>query len=95
MYPDIVLQFNWFGILSDVNGFLVMFIFVVSALIGFAARKLTIGGFAAFLIFVHISMQTDLFIFDNMLYAIVTIVGLYLSVQAYQFVYSDSDGDLT
>lgn len=95
MYPDIVLQFDWFGILNDVNAFLAVFMLVIGALFGFISRKLTLAGFGPFLIFVKISIDTDLFIFDSIFYVVMTALVLYLAIQLYEFFYGDSGGSPT
>lgn len=92
----IVLQsaFQWFGLLQDVNAFLVFMILAIGGLAGSVAKKLTIAGFASFITFIYISLNTDLFIFDAMLYALITIVIWVLSSRAYNLIYGDSEGSV-
>ena len=76
MEPEITIAFSFFGILENVNAFLVFFIGIGSAL-GAFSRKLSIAAYGGFVTFAHISLETDLFIFDAVLYLVLTIVLLW------------------
>lgn len=78
MYPDTVLQFSWFGLTENVNAFLVVFIMLGGG-IGLLSRKLSIGVMGAILVYTHIVIKTDLFIFDAVLYVVLVIILLWAS----------------
>lgn len=63
-----------FGLFSNVNVFLV-FMIVLFAGVGLISGKLSVAALAGLLYFTHVSIETDLFIFDNLLYIfIITII---------------------
>lgn len=70
---SVMLQISFFGLFNDVNSFLILMI-LLSGSIGFISRKLSIAGYGALLVYAHIVMKTDLFIFDAMLYLILIIL---------------------
>lgn len=78
MIETITPAFSLFGILDSLNPFLVAFI-GAGAVAGAFSRKLSIMGYGAFLVFIHVVQNTDLFIFDALLYVVLAVVILYAS----------------
>jgi len=77
MLSEQLLQINFdvFGIFSNVNAF-VLFMILIGVSIGAISRKLTIAAFGGLLIYTHVVTQTDLFIYDAILYVVLSIVAL-------------------
>ena len=71
-------------IFSNVNSFLVITIFI-AAIIGAFSMKLSIAGYSAFLIFIKISVDTNQWIFNNLLYVIVISMIVMLSLRFVSF----------
>lgn len=76
----IVLQSGFFGLFSNVNAFLVFFI-LLGGIFGLMSHKLSIAGYGSLLVFTHVAMETERFIFGPMLYLVLTLLFLYLAAQ--------------
>lgn len=73
-----MLQFDFFGIFSNINAFMTLFI-LSGGLIGFLSRKLSIGAFGALLVYSYVVINTDIFIFDAILYLSLFVILLWAS----------------
>lgn len=71
-----LLQFDLFGIFSNPTAFLLFFI-LVGAIVGAISRKLSVASFGGILVFAHVVMNTDMFIFDAILYLILFVIILW------------------
>ena len=69
---------NFFGLLDNPNAFLAFWILFGAAL-GLHARKLSMVGYGGILTLTYISLQTDRWIFDGLLYLILIIVILWVA----------------
>ncbi|AAQ13743.1 hypothetical protein [His 1 virus] len=76
------------ALFTNVNAFLVLMI-ILSGLIGLFSGYASIGAFGSFVSFTHIASTVDLWIFNSMLYIIMTIVFVVMSLQAWQFIGSN------
>lgn len=74
----IPIQFDLFGIFSNLNAFMVLFI-IIGAMAGMISRKLSVSAFGAILVFAHVVINTDLFIFNAILYLVLFIILLWAS----------------
>lgn len=70
------IQFEIFGIFADVTSFLVFFI-LVGAGIGLFSRKLSIAAFGGLVVYAHIVLETDVFIFNAIFYVLLFIIALW------------------
>lgn len=74
----IPLQFDFFGIFSNITAFMILFI-ISGGIIGMLSRKLSIAAFGALLVYVHVVINTSIFIFDAILYLVLFIILLWAS----------------
>lgn len=82
----------WEGALfNNVNAFLLLMIILAGA-IGFFSGYASIGAYGSFIVFVHIGVNTDLWIFNSLMYAIIPIIFVVMSMQVWQFITSSSGG---
>lgn len=75
------LAFNWFGILANATNFL-LFMIIIGILIGSYSRKLSVAAYGGLLVYVHIVIETDIWIFDALLYLVLTIILLWVAYRA-------------
>lgn len=78
MLPFVVFQLNPFNWIGNPTIFLTVFI-LVGALFGAISRKLSIMGFGALLIYVYVVINTDVFIFNALLYVVLAVILLWTS----------------
>lgn len=78
MGPFTPLQFSLFDIFPAVEGFLLVYI-LIGAAIGAISRKLSITAFGAWVVYTHIVIETDIFIYDAILYLVGIILILWVS----------------
>lgn len=72
------LQFGVFDLFQDLNAFLILMIGVGMAC-GIFSRKLTITAYGGLMVYVYIVIETDVFIFDAILYLVLTIILLWVA----------------
>ena len=86
--PDfIILQAFDFFIFSSATAFLI-FLILVGGIAGLLSKSLAVGSFGAFIVFTHIAINTDVFIFTELLYAILTISFLFMSFRIVSYALS-------
>lgn len=73
-----ILQFDLFGIFSNSTAFLLFFI-LIGGVIGVVSRKLSVAAFGCILVYAHVVLNTDIFIFNAVLYLILFIIILWAS----------------
>lgn len=76
--------FTFFGIFADVNVFLTVMI-LIFGMFGFLSGKLSVAIFGSFLAFIHITQETDLFIFDNLLYVFIVLIVMIVAFRVITF----------
>ena len=76
---------------NNVNAFLLLMI-ILSGILGATSGYASIGAYGAFIVFVRIGMDTDLWIFNSLLYVIATVVMLLLGLQAWGYISSSPGG---
>lgn len=87
----VILQFDLFGILSNLNAFLI-FMMLLIGIVGFAiSEKAAIGGYGTFLVFIYIAMNTDLFIFNGLMYSIIVIMLIVIGFWTRNFVFGEKE----
>lgn len=72
----IPLQFDLFGIFSNLTAFLTLFI-ISGGIIGLLSRKLSIAAYGSLLVYVYVVMNTSIFIFDAILYLVLIAILLW------------------
>lgn len=81
------------ALFNDVNAFLILMI-IISGAIGFFSGYASIGAYGAFIIFTHIAVTVDTWIFNSLLYVVMAIVFVAMAMQAWQFVATSESGDI-
>ncbi len=79
---------------TNVNAFLLLMI-ILAGVLGGTSGYASIGGYGAFIVFVRVATETDLWIFNSLLYVIVTIVMLMMGLQAWGYISSEPGGEAT
>ncbi len=77
---------------TNVNAFLILMI-IISAIIGLTSGHASIGAYGAFIVFVRIATETDLWIFNSLLYVVLAIVFVVMGIQVWGYVQSPAGGD--
>lgn len=83
-----ILQLDFFGLFSNINAFLALMI-LLFAMVGFLSGKLSTAAFGAFLAFVHIAQKSDITLYTNLLYVIVTLTVVFLGFRIVSFGMAD------
>jgi len=78
MIQPVILQSFVVDMLSDINIFL-LFMIGIGAGFGAFSRKLSISAYGGLLVYVYIVINTDIFIFNAILYLVLFIVLLWVS----------------
>lgn len=89
----VVLQFEIFGIFANVTSFLLFFI-LIGAGIGMFSRKLSIAVFGAILVYSHVVLETDVFIFNAIFYLVLFIVAMWGATFVVSGFFDGSGGDV-
>jgi len=76
---------------NNVNAFILLMI-TLAGILGATSGYASIGAYGAFIVFVRVGMDTDLWIFNSLMYVIVTIVMLMFGLQAWGFISSSPGG---
>lgn len=91
MFTPMALEWEFFGIFSNLNAFIVLFIGIGTAL-GAYSRKLSISAMGGILTYTYVVINIDLFIFNAMLYLILVIVLLWVSMHVIYGYIGDNQG---
>jgi hypothetical protein len=82
----------WEGALfSNVNAFLLLMI-LLAGVLGVTSGYASIGAYGALIVFVQIAVETDLWIFNSLLYAILGIIFVTMGFAVWGYVGGSADG---
>lgn len=89
MIRTVLIEYSFMGIFSNLNAFVTLIIMMAGG-IGLISKKLVMGAMGSFLVFVYIATNTQLFIFENMLYVILAVIIVIMGLRAWN--YANSGG---
>ena len=82
----------WEGALfNNVNAFLLLMI-LLAGVLGVTSGYASIGGYGALIVFTKIAVDTDLWIFNSLLYAILAIIFVAMGLQVWSLVSPSGGG---
>lgn len=76
---------------TNVNFFLILMITLLGGFIGATSGYASIGAFGAFLLFVRVATEVNLWIFQGLLYVFLTIVMIGMGAMLWGFIGSAGD----
>ena len=79
------------ALFNNVNAFLLLMI-LLAGIIGLTSGYASIGAYGSLIIFVKVAVDTDLWIFNSLLYAILAIVFVAMGLQVWSIVSPSGSG---
>lgn len=76
---------------TNVNFFLIFMITLLGGFVGATSGYASVGAFGAFLLFVRVATEVDLWIFQGLLYVFLTIVFVGMGAMVWGFLGSSGD----
>ena len=77
---------------NNVNAFLMLMI-ALFGFVGATSGYASLGVFGVFIVFVRIAVETDLWIFNSLLYLVGTILMVMMGLQTWNYINSSPSGD--
>ena len=79
------------ALFNNVNAFLLLMI-LLAGIIGLTSGYASIGAYGSLIVFVKVAVDTDLWIFNSLLYAILAIIFVSMGMLVWQYIGSAEGG---
>lgn len=77
---------------NNVNAFLMLMI-ILAGVLGATSGYASIGAYGSFIVFTRVATETDLWIFNSLLYVIMSIIFIAMGLQVWQYIQSAPGGE--